>query len=109
MFHDDSILSFRARPKAVAEKSLNGFMYLMSLNVDGCERSCRAEIFTCAASDAPLFEYSRDHERVRVIRVLAYHSYRSVRAVACAVAAAYTIGVYHTVVEVDHGVSDLDG
>ena len=82
-------------------------MYLMSFDMDGCERSCRAEVFTCTTSDTPFFKDSRDHRRLRVVRVLAYHTYCAIRTVTCAVSAAYTVSVDYAVVKIHHSMADL--
>ena len=83
-------------------------MYFMSLYMDSCERSCRAEVLTCSATDTSLLIYGRNHQRLRVVRILSYHLDRSGRAVARAVSAAYLVGVHDAVVKVHDSMSDLD-
>ena len=83
-------------------------MYFMSLYMDSCERSCRAEVFTCSATDTSLLIYGRNHQRLRVVRILSYHLDRTGRAVAGTVAAADSVGVHYAVVEIDNGMTDLD-
>ena len=82
-------------------------MNFVSFNMDCCERSCRAEVFTCSAADASFLIDCRDSERLRVVRILSYHADCSGWAVSCTVAAAYFISVYDTVVEAYHSMSDL--
>ena len=82
-------------------------MNFVSFNMDCCERSCRAEVFTCSAADTSFLVYCRDSERLRVIRILSYHADCTGRTVSCTVAAAYLISVYDAVVEAYYSVSDL--
>lgn len=84
-------------------------MYLMAFHMDGCKWPCRAEVLTCSAADASLFVDCRNHERIRIVRILADHPYRTVRAVACAVSAADFVSVHNAEVKVHDGVSYLDG
>lgn len=80
----------------------------MSFHMNGRERPCRTEVFACSASDAPFFIYGRDHERLRVVRILADHPDGSGRTVACAVAAFHSVSVHYAAVEIDYRVADLD-
>ena len=83
-------------------------MYFMSFNVDCRKRSCRAEVLTCSAADTSLLIYGRNHQRLRVVRILSYHLDRSCRAVAGTVAAAYSVCVHDAVVKIHDSMSDLD-
>ena len=82
-------------------------MYFVSLNVNCGERPCRTQILAGTTSDASFFIDSRNHQRLRVIRILPHHPYRTGRTVTGAVAATYSVGIYHAIVQVDHGVSYL--
>ena len=84
-------------------------MYFMSLYMDSCKRSCRAEVLTCSATDTSFLIYGRNHQRLRVVRILSYHLDRSCRAVAGTVAAAYSVSIDYAVVEVHYCMSYLDG
>ena len=77
-------------------------MYFMSFDMDGTERPCRAEVLARSATDAPLLVHGRDHQRFRVVRILAYKSDGTGRAVAGAVAAFDIVRVDHAAVEVHH-------
>lgn len=83
-------------------------MYLMTFHMDGCKRPCRAEVLTCSAADASLFVDCRNHERIRIVRILADHPYRTARAVASAVSAADLVCVDDAIVEIYHGMTYLD-
>ena len=80
----------------------------MSLYMDSCERSCRAEVLTCSAADTSLLIYGRNHQRLRVLWILSDHSDGSGRAVACTIAAFHTICVDHAIVKIHDSMSDLD-
>ena len=54
LFHSNVISSL--------SRNLNIFMNFMTLHMDGSKRSCRAEVLTCAATDASLFVHNRDSE-----------------------------------------------
>ena len=84
-------------------------MYLMTFHMDGCKRPCRAEVLTCSAADASLFVDCRNHERIRIVRILADHPYRPVRTMACTVSAADFVSVHNTEVKIHYGMSYLDG
>ena len=83
-------------------------MNFMAFNMDGCKRSCRAEILACSTSDASFFINGRDPERILLIRIALYHSYRSGRAVAGAVSAAHIVFIDNACIEVHDGMSYLD-
>lgn len=84
-------------------------MNFVSFNMDCCERSCRAEVFTCSAADTSFLVYCRDSERLRVIRILSYHADCTGWTVSCTVSAAYLIRIHYTVVKAYDSMSDLDG
>ena len=83
-------------------------MYFVSFYMDCCKRSCRAEVLTCSATDTSFLIYGRNHQRLRVVRILSYHLDSSGRAVTGAVAAAYSVGVHDAVVKIHDSMSDLD-
>ena len=76
--------------------------------MDCGQRSRRADIFACAASDTPVFVNSRNPQPVVAVRLFSYHSYGIGRAMLRAVAAVYTICVNDTIVKVDHCYTYLD-
>lgn len=76
--------------------------------MDCSQRSRRADIFACAASDTPVFVNSRNPQPVVAVRLFSYHSYGIGRAMLRAVATVYTICVYDTIVKVDHCYAYLD-
>lgn len=82
-------------------------MYFVSFYVNCGERSCRTQILAGTASDASFLIDSRDHQRLRIIRILPDHPDGSGRAVACTVAAAYSVGIDDTVVKVHYCVTYL--
>ena len=82
-------------------------MYFVSFDMDGTERPCRAEVLARSATDAPLLVHGRDHQRFRVVRILAYKVDGTGRAVAGAVAAFHSVSVHYAVVEVYNCMSDL--
>ena len=83
-------------------------MHFVSFYMYCRERSCRAEVLACSASDAQLFVDCRDSERLFVVRILAYHADRSCGAVACAVSAAYAVRVHDAGCQVYDSMSYLD-
>ena len=83
-------------------------MCFVTLNVDCSQRSRRADIFACAASDTPVFVNSRNPQPVVAVRLFSYHSYGIGRAMLRAVATVYAICVYDTIVKVDHCYAYLD-
>ena len=42
-------------------------MYLVSFYIDGAERTCRAKVLACSASDAPFYIHYRDTEFASVL------------------------------------------
>ena len=80
----------------------------MTLYVDCCKRSCRAEVLTCTASDASFLVHYRYSERLVIVRILSYHTDCTGRAMTCAVAAAYFVCVDYTAAEIYYSMSDLD-
>lgn len=76
--------------------------------MDCGQRSRRADIFACAASDTPVFVNSRNPQPVVAVRLFSYHSYGIGRAMLRAVATVYTICVNDTIVKVDHCYAYLD-
>lgn len=84
-------------------------MYFVSFNVDCGERSCRTQVLAGTAAYAPFLIDCRNHQRLRIIRILPYHPDGSARAVTCAVAAADFVSIHDAVVKIYNCVSDLDG
>ena len=83
-------------------------MYFVSFYMNRRERSCRAEVLTCTASDTSLFVHNRNPWRPWVVRILPYHADRTGRTVSCTVAAAYIVSVYDAIVKINYGKSYLD-
>lgn len=84
-------------------------MYFVSFNVNCGERSCRTQILAGTASDASFLIDCRNHQRLRVIRILPDHTDGSGRAVTCTVAAADFISIHDAVIKIHYSVSYLDG
>lgn len=76
--------------------------------MDCSQRSRRADIFACAASDTPVFVNSRNPQPVVAVRLFSYHSYGIGRAMLRAVATVYPICVNDTIVKIDHCYAYLD-
>ena len=74
-------------------------MYFVFFYMNSRERSCRAEVLTCTASDTSLLVHYRNSWRSRIVWILSYHADGSDRAVSCTVAAAYAILIDNAVVE----------
>ena len=83
-------------------------VHFVAFNIDGAERSGRAEVFAGATADAFVFVHGRHlHRTFRAFMV--YHLDGSRGAVAFAVAAADAVGEHHTVLLDPHGMADMDG
>ena len=82
-------------------------MYLMTFHINGTERTCRAKVLTCSATDATLIIDNRYFRRIRVIFVRWHHLYRSDRAMAGAVATFHTVGQWHAVFLHPYGMAYL--
>ena len=81
----------------------------MSFHIDGTERSGRAQVFTCAATDTPFGIDDRNLDGTRVIAVRGNHQYGSRRAMAGTVATIHAIGQRNTVLFYPYGVTDARG
>ena len=81
----------------------------MSFHIDGTERSGRAQVFTCAATDTPFGIDDRNLDGARVIAVRGNHQYGSRRAMAGTVTTIHAIGQRNTVLFYPYGVTDACG
>lgn len=82
-------------------------MLLISLDIDGAEWTCGAEVFARSAADASLGIDSGYLWRSRVTRHRWYHLYSSCRAMSCAVATFHAVSQWDAVGLYPHGVSYL--
>ena len=82
-------------------------MYLIPLHINRAERSGRAEVLAGAAADAFVLVHSR-HLHLAVRSFIFYHLDGTCGAVACAVAAADTVGQHNTIIFNPNGMTYMD-
>ena len=82
-------------------------VHFISFHVNCAERSGRAEVLAGAAADAFVFVDGR-HLYLAVRAFVIHHLDSSSGAVACAVAAADTVGQHHAIVLDPYGMSNMD-
>ena len=87
---------------------LNILVYKVSLDMDCCHRSCRAEVFAGSTTYAHLLVDRWDSDGKHVFRVLLDHCNGICRAMSSTVAAVYIICVDYTDVQIDDGMSYLN-
>ena len=80
----------------------------MPFHVDSAERARRAEVFACAAADAPFGVDGGYLPGVRIVRVRCHHLYCADRAVAGTVAALHIVGDADAILLYPYGVAYLD-
>ena len=82
-------------------------VHFISFHINRAERSGRAEVLASAAADAFVFVDGR-HLYLAVRTFVIHHLDSSSGAVACAVAAADTVGQHHAIVLDPYGMSHMD-
>lgn len=75
-----------------------------SVDINSAERSGRAEVLTCSATDTRFGIDSRD----RYTRPSLHHSYCTRRTVTCTIATLHTVAICHTIVRHDDGKSNMN-
>ena len=84
-------------------------MSFMSFHIDGTERTCRTQIFACAAPDAPFGIHNGDSDRVHIVTVGRNHQYCARRAMTGTVAALHTVGQRNAILPDPYGMTDTGG
>ena len=82
-------------------------MHFISFHINCAERSSRAEVLAGTAADAFVLIHGR-HLHLAIWTFVVYHLNGTCGAVACAIAATYTIGQYGAIIFNPNGMTHMD-